>query len=239
MSRGDILLWVVLPYVCLTIFVIGHIWRYRRDQFTWTTRSTQLLERNILRWGVLLFHIGLIAVIGGHILGILIPHSFTESIGITDDAYHVIAVSAGAVAGVVMILGLFILVFRRATNSRVATTTTNRDRLAVLALLIVVTTGVIATLGEGLVGGGYEYRGTVSPWFRKLFILDPDPALMSGVPFIFQLHAISAFILFAIWPFTRLVHAWSVPFKYPGRSPIIYRSRVQTAESQKSVTARR
>lgn len=232
MSRDDILLWVVLPYVCLSVFVVGHIWRYRRDQFTWTTRSTQLLERNVLRWGILLFHVGLLAVIAGHILGILIPQSFTESLGISEDAYHVIAVSAGLVAGVVMVLGLAILVFRRTTNARVAATTTNRDRLVILVLMVVVATGLIATFGESLIGGGYEYRETVSPWFRKLFILDPNPALMSGVPLIFQLHAISAWILFAIWPFTRLVHAWSVPITYMARSPIVFRSRLRLPERQ-------
>ncbi len=239
MSRGDILLWVVFPYACLSVFILGHIWRYRRDKFTWTTRSTQLLERSMLRPGILLFHVGLLMVIAGHIIGILIPISLTEAVGINENAYHVLAVAGGGVAGVMMALGLLILILRRSTSRRVATTTTNNDRVVILMLLLMVTTGLIATVGEGLIGGGYEYRETVGPWFRKLFILDPDPALMSGIPLIFQIHALSAWALFAIWPFSRLVHAWSVPITYLGRSMILFRSRAPVAKGRKAAEARR
>ena len=31
----DIVLWVVVPYVCLAVFVGGHAWRYRYDKFGW------------------------------------------------------------------------------------------------------------------------------------------------------------------------------------------------------------
>ncbi len=86
MSRAELLLWVVLPYVALTVFVAGHVWRYRTDQLGWTTRSTQLLERRRLRPAVLLFHLGLFAVIGGHVLGILVPASVTEAAGLSEDA---------------------------------------------------------------------------------------------------------------------------------------------------------
>ncbi len=69
MSRGDFFLWVAFPYLCLAVFVVGHVWRYRRDQYSWTARSTQLMERRLLRAGSILFHLGILAVIGGHVLG--------------------------------------------------------------------------------------------------------------------------------------------------------------------------
>ena len=72
-DRADLFVWLVLPYVSLTIFVVGHWWRYKRDQFGWTSRSSQLLESRLLAWGSTLFHYGALAVIGGHFVGILIP----------------------------------------------------------------------------------------------------------------------------------------------------------------------
>lgn len=226
MSRGELALWVVVPYACLTVFVVGHIWRYRRDQFTWTSRSTQLLEGRMLRVGVLLFHVGLLAVIGGHVLGILVPKSVTESAGLSEHGYHVISVTAGTIAGAATLTGFAILLYRRLTVPRVRTTTSTSDRLTYLLLGSVMTLGMVATVGENLLGGGYDYRETVAPWFRGLFTLDPDGALMASAPLVYQLHAIAAWLLFAAWPFSRLVHAWSVPVAYLNRpAHILYRAR--------------
>src|SRR5699024_6068104 len=111
----SILLWVVLPYVCLAIFVVGHIWRYRYDKFGWTTRSSQLYESRLLRWGSPLFHFGILFVIGGHIIGLLIPKSWTEAVGISQTAYHWMAVVIGAIAGFCTVVGLVILIYRRRT----------------------------------------------------------------------------------------------------------------------------
>jgi nitrate reductase gamma subunit len=223
-SRVDLLLWVVLPYVCLTIFVVGHFWRYRRDQLTWTARSTQLLEQPLLRVGSLLFHFGVLAVIGGHVLGILIPAGVTEAIGISDHAYHVIALTAGGTSGVAMTLGLFILVYRRASNPRVRATTTRPDLVMYPLLLIATVTGMLAIFGANLVNP-YQYRETVSPWFRGIFTFRPHADEMAGAPFLFQLHATSVWLLYAVWPFSRLVHAWSIPVAYVQRAWIPYRSR--------------
>ena len=43
------LLWITAPYVAFTSFVLGHVWRYRTDQFGWTTRSSQIYESRLLR----------------------------------------------------------------------------------------------------------------------------------------------------------------------------------------------
>ena len=226
-SRAATLLWVVLPYVAITTFVVGHIWRYRRDQFTWTTRSTQLLEARWLKIGGPLFHIGLLAVIGGHVIGILIPKAWTDSAGISENTYRVFSATMGTLAGVATLAGLVILIARRLLNHRIAATTRGWD-VAVMALLgFMVLTGMWNTSIHNLVQGGYDYRETVSPWFRGLFLLDPNASLMTGaaVPLSYQLHAIGGWLLILIWPFTRLVHAWSVPIAYLRRPPIVYRAR--------------
>jgi nitrate reductase gamma subunit len=223
MSGGELTLWVALPYACLTTFAVGHVWRLRSGKLTWTTRSTQLLERRLLRIGSPLFHLGLLAVIGGHVLGILVPKQVTETAGVSEHTYHLVSVAAGTTAGIAMTLGFAILLSRRTRVPRVRRTTTRADRATYLLLGAVILTGMWATVAVNLLGGGYDYRETVGPWFRGLFTLDPDPALMSGAPLVYQLHALAAMLLFALWPFSRLVHAWSAPVAYLRRSPILYR----------------
>ena len=103
MSRLDLVLWIVLPYLSLAVFVVGHVSRYRRDQYAWGARSTQLLERRLLRPGSLLFHFGILAALGGHVLGILVPRSWTEAVGIDEDAYHWLALVGGLASGAAMV----------------------------------------------------------------------------------------------------------------------------------------
>lgn len=224
MSRADLFLWVALPYVSLAVFVVGHIWRYRRDQLTWTARSTQLLERRLLRVGVLLFHFGILAVIGGHVLGILIPAGATEAVGIDEDAYHVLSLVAGGTAGIAMTAGFLVLLYRRLKIPRVRATTDRSDLVMYPILTVAIITGMLATFGSNLITS-YDYRETVAPWFRGIFTFRPDPELMEDAPFLFQLHVTSVWLLYMVWPFSRLVHAWSIPLAYLGRSQILYRSR--------------
>ena len=120
MSRLDTLLWVVLPYAAITTFVVGHVWRWRTDQIGWTTRSTQILERRWLNVGSNLFHLGILMAIGGHVLGILVPATVTEHLGVDEDRYHVISVTMGSIAGALCVAGLAVLIARRLRFPRVA-----------------------------------------------------------------------------------------------------------------------
>lgn len=225
MSRLDVLLWVALPYLCVASFAVGHVWRYRRDQFMWTARSTQLLEHKLLMVGSVLFHVGILAAIAGHVLGILVPRSATEAVGISDDAYHRLAVTGGLAASALVAAGIAVLAYRRLTVPRVAATTLRSDLVLYPVLVLTIVAGIAATMNT--VVDRYAYRETVSPWFRGIFTLDPDGALMVGAPFVFQLHVVTAWLLLAVWPFTRLVHVWSFPVSYLGRAPILYRRRAQ------------
>ena len=224
MSGFDLFLWVALPYMSIAVFVVGHIWRYRRGQLTWTARSTQLLEQKLLRVGSLLFHFGVLAVIGGHVLGILVPAGVTGAIGIDEHAYHVIALVAGGAAGAAMSAGFLILLYRRFAVPRVRATTTPSDMVIYPLLTIAILTGMLATYGANLVHA-YNYREVVSPWFRGIFTFHAHASEMADAPFLFQLHVTSVWLLFAAWPFSRLVHAWSIPVFYLRRAWIPYRSR--------------
>lgn len=219
------LLWMTVPYVALTSFVLGHIWRYRHDQFGWTTRSSQLYESRLLRLGSPLFHFGLLAVLGGHVMGILIPASWTAAVGISEGMYHFISVSAGTVTGLATVAGLAILLYRRITVRAVRQATTANDKMMYVLLAAAILTGMVNTVGDNLIGGGYDYRATVAPWFRSLFTLNPQPDLMVGTPTSFQVHNIIVLTLLAVWPYTRLVHVFSAPLGYLVRPYVVYRSR--------------
>lgn len=226
-STGEVLLWVVFPYVTFAVFVVGSIWRYRYDKFGWTTRSSELYEKRLLRLGSPLFHFGLLFVILGHLLGLVIPESWTEAVGIQEVAYHFVATYMGSVAAVVLVAGLLILIYRRRTSGPVFRATTRMDKTMYVFLAASILLGSWATVQTQLLadGLGYDYRQTISPWFRSLWYLQPQPELMAGVPAAFQLHIVAANLLFVLWPFTRLVHAFSAPVPYLFRPYVVYRSR--------------
>jgi nitrate reductase gamma subunit len=225
----DLFLYVVLPYAAVVLFVAGHVWRYRHDQFGWTSRSTQILEGRWLAWGSNLFHYGALAAIGGHVLGMLIPNWMTAAVGITETAYHWLSAVAGSIAGLVCVAGFLILAVRRAYFPRVRRTTSPTDVAVYVLLGVVIGLGIGETLAVNAFGVGYDYRTSVAVWFRGLFMLDPRPNLMASAPLVYQVHAIAAWFLYALWPFSRLVHAWSLPVQYLGRPYILYRSRYATA----------
>lgn len=228
MTGLNLLVWVAVPYLAIATFVVGHIWRYRYDKFGWTTRSTQLLESRWLAWGSNLFHWGALAAIGGHVLGILVPATWTAAVGVTEAEYHLVSAGAGTVAGIVCGGGLVILIWRRLAFPRIRQTTTYVDVAVYVLLIVIIGLGLVDTIWFNTIQGGYDYRHTVANWFRGIFLLNPRPDLMVTAPLVYQLHATAAWLLFALWPFSRLVHAWSLPFQYLGRPYILYRSRYAT-----------
>ncbi len=229
MSAGPILLYAVLPYAAIATFIVGTWWRYRTDQYGWGARSSQLLESRVLKYASNVFHIGVLAAIGGHVLGILVPSSWTDAVGVSDEAYHVLAVIGGVSAGGAVIVGFLALLYRRIRYPRVRVTTTRADVVVFALLTLGIVTGMLATVTN--FGDTVLYRESVGPWFRNLLIFNPKPELMTegGVSFIFQLHVSVVWLLYAFWPFSRLVHAWSVPVDYLRRSPIMYRTRTSRA----------
>lgn len=236
-SAGETLLWVILPYVAITTFVVGHWWRYRTDQFAWTSRSTQLLDRRVLGWASPAFHYGALAAIGGHVIGLCIPPSLTASIGISEDFYRWFAGIAGGIAGLVTLVGFLGLLYRRTTGPRVRRTTSRMDMLTYLLLTVLILLGCWMTFGHTLfTGNPYNYRDTIGDWWRSIFYLNPDVGAIEGAPLIYQLHAIIAWSFWALFPFSRLVHAWSIPFQYLGRPYILYRRRFRSASVMASET---
>jgi nitrate reductase gamma subunit len=226
MSALDVMLWGVLPYVTVAVLLVGLWWRYRYDKFGWTTRSSQLYESRLLRIGSPLFHFGILVVLVGHVIGLVVPKSWTEAVGVSQHLYHVNAVVLGGIAGATTLTGVAILVYRRRTTGPVFMATTVNDKAMYLVLVLAILTGLAVTaLSAGIVGEEHDYRETVGPWFRSVFRLQPDVELMAAAPLGFHVHTLIGMVLFVVWPFTRLVHAFSAPVGYLFRPYVVYRSR--------------
>jgi nitrate reductase gamma subunit len=225
-TTTQILLWAVLPYVTIAVFVVGMLWRYRYDKFGWTTRSSQLYERKLIRIASPLFHIGILAVVIGHVVGLLIPETWTNALGISESMYHVMALTIGGIAGICTLVGIVLLIYRRRTVGPVFSATTANDKFMYIFLVAAILLGLVATMrGSGVFGEAYNYRETVSVWFRSIFLFNPQIQDMAAAPAAFQIHAIAGLLLFLVWPFTRLVHAFSAPVGYVFRPYVVYRDR--------------
>ena len=223
----DLLLWGVLPYLCAAILLGGLWWRYKYDQFGWTTRSSQLYESKLLKIASPLFHYALFAVLAGHLVGLLIPKRWTDAAGVRQEAYHAVALGVGTLAGVATLVGVAMLIYRRRTTGRVFAATTVNDKVMYVFLVAALLLGIFATLFGGHDAAGHEvnYRETVSIWFRSLLLLQPKIGAMAAATLPFKIHVVAGMLLFALIPFTRLVHAFTVPFHYLFRPYIVFRSR--------------
>ncbi len=234
MTVLDVLLWVAFPYIAAASFIAGHLLRYRYDKFGWTSRSSQMYETKILKWASPMFHYGILGVFAGHVVGLLIPREWLYFIGIDEHMYHLGATWIGTAVAIVTIVGIVLLLSRRGAIRRVARVTTVMDVVMYVLLAGSLVLGTIAVIQFQVLGEGYDYRGTVSPWSRSILLFQPDASFMIGVPLIFQLHVLTSTALFLVWPYTRLVHVLSVPVGYLFRPYVVYRSRDANVGARKT-----
>lgn len=214
----------VLPYIALTVFVFGTIIRYTYFERNWTTKSSEFLDKKSLKWANPIFHLGLLMAFGGHFIGILVPKFVTEMSGVDEHMYHMIALSGGVPAGILFIGGFLLLARRRFLgNARMKRNTSTMDKWLYLVLFLTMATGMAGTLSN--VGGAFDYRESISPWFRSILMLSPDVSLMENIPAVFQAHMFLWMMTAILFPFTRLVHCLSLPFEYLMRANIIYRRK--------------
>ncbi|MGW4751820.1 respiratory nitrate reductase subunit gamma [Streptomyces chartreusis] len=218
------LLWGVLPYVTFALLVAGLVWRHRYDRFGWTTRSSQVYESKLLNIASPAFHYGILFVLVGHLVGLFVPASWTDSLGVSEHTYHLFSLYGGTAAGALTVAGIVLLIYRRRTNAPVFRATTANDKLMYVVLLGAIVLGMVAKLTH-VSGDGYDYRQSIAPWSRSLFTLQPDLDRMAGVPVLYQIHAVVGMALIALVPYTRLVHMFSAPVQYLFRPYLVYRSR--------------
>ena len=219
----NLFLWGALPYIAFTFLIVGTLVRFFYFERNWTTKSSEFLEKKQLRIANPLFHFGLLCVICGHVVGVLIPKTWTAAIGINDHMYHQGALYMGAVAGIIFIVGFLLLMKRRFTVSAMKVNTSGLDKWLYLFLTLAIFSGMAGTLLNA--SGFFDYRVSIGPWFRSLISFMPDPSLMEGVPFMFKFHMLAWMVVAIIFPFSRLVHCLSVPLNYLARPFIVYRKR--------------
>lgn len=221
----------IYPYIALSVLLIGSIARYERDPFTWKTSSSQLLRRKQLVVGSILFHVGILVIFLGHLIGLLTPIDLFHALGVSNAFKQTLAVVAGGIAGVMALVGGLMLFHRRWTDPRIRKNSSFAD-IAILALLLaqlVLGIGTIFVSVQHLDGGEMVKFMT---WAQKIFTFRAGAAAeIADVAMVFKLHLFLGLTIFLVFPFTRLVHMLSLPLRYVTRPGYqIVRSRRKASE---------
>lgn len=217
---------VYYPYICLAVFLLGSLARFDRDQYTWKSDSSQMLRTGSLRWGSNLFHIGILFLFFGHLVGLLTPHWVYEPF-ISAGNKNLLAVTAGGIAGVVCFIGLTLLIHRRMFDPRIRLTSHRTDLPILILLWLQLTLGLI-TLPYSLSHSDGSVMLVLSDWVQRVATFRVGAAEgLIGVAWPYKAHLVLGMTLFLVLPFTRLVHVWSgfAVLAYPFRARQVVRSR--------------
>ena len=217
----------IYPYIALAVFLFGSLVRFQREPYTWKTDSSQLLRRGQLRLGNNLFHIGVLALFGGHLFGLLTPKAVYHAIGLTTAAKQVLAIVAGGVFGTMCLVGLVLLVHRRLAEPRIRATSKPMDIVILLWILATLVLGLISifvSLGhpDGAV------MAQLAHWAQHVVTFQPDAAAyILDVHPIYKTHLVFGMTVFVLFPFSRLVHVWSgfATVRYLARAYQLVRAR--------------
>ncbi len=213
------------PYIALIVFLVGSALRYDRDQYTWRTGSSQLLRAKELRLGSNWFHVGILLLFVGHFVGLLTPPAIYHGLGISTSAKQLLAVIAGGIFGGICLKGIIVLIRRRLTDSRIRATSSRMD-IAILLLIGVQLLLGLLTLPISLYHSDGANMLLLSEWAQRIITFRAGAAdLITDISIIFKLHLFFGITLFLLFPFSRLVHVWSVPLGYVMRPYQVVRRR--------------
>lgn len=210
----DFFIFGVMPYVALTVLIVGSIARYERDPFTWKSSSSQLLRRKQLIWGSVLFHVGIITVFFGHLIGLFTPVWVLDMLGVPYGLKQVLAVIVGGIAGVAALIGASMLLHHRLTDPRIRKTSSLADIgiLALIWLQLAVGIGTIY-LSMGHLDGAEMVR--FMTWSQSVLGLRINAwAQVVDVHWLYKFHILLGLVIVTLFPFTMLVHMLSVPVRY-------------------------
>ncbi|WP_417329776.1 respiratory nitrate reductase subunit gamma [Halomonas cupida] len=224
MSYLHTLLFGLYPYLAGSVFLIGSLMRFDHGQYTWKTGSSQMLSSKRMRWASPLFHVGILVIFFGHLVGLLTPHWMYEPF-ISAGNKQVMAILVGGIAGVMCLVGGTMLLIRRLTDPRVKATSSTMDNLILLLLVLQVALGLL-TIPAAMqhLDGGVMVR--LAQWAQAIVFFKGNAAAhLVGLSWIYHVHIFIGLTIVLIFPFTRLVHAWSAPLGYLGRRYQIVRRR--------------
>jgi nitrate reductase gamma subunit len=198
----------VYPYICLTVFLVGSLIRFDQNQYSWKSDSSQLLRAGSLRWGSNLFHVGILFLFFGHLLGLLTPHSFYGHF-MEAGFKQTVAIYSGGAAGVLCFIGLSLLIHRRVFDARIRSTSHPTD-IAVLVILWVQLVVGLITLPYSWAHSDGSVMLVLADWAQRILTLRTlDTEALVNVPWPFLFHVVLGMTIFLLFPFTRLVHVWS------------------------------
>lgn len=219
-----ILLFGIYPYIAVSVFLVGSLIRFDHGQYTWKTGSSQMLSSRHMRLASNSFHIGILVIFFGHLVGLLTPHWAYAWI-ISAGAKQIIAILVGGIAGVLCFIGGVMLLWRRLFNPRVRASSSAMDTFIIALLVVQVTLG-LATIGPALghLDGGLMLQ--LAHWAQAIaFFQGGAAAYLEGVGWIYKVHIFIGLTIFLVFPFSRLVHVWSLPLGYLFRRYQIVRRR--------------
>lgn len=224
MSYLNTLIFGIYPYIALVVLFVGTWARYDHGQFTWRAQSSQMLRKKNMVLASVLFHVGILVIFFGHLVGLLTPHFMYEPF-MSAGTKQVMAIVVGGIAGVMCLIGGVMLAHRRLTDPRVKASSTFADNMIIVVLMVQVVLGlatILPTLGH--LDGGTMLN--LASWAQSIFTFQGGAAeYMTGVHWIYKLHMFLGLTIFVLFPFTRLVHMLSVPLEYFGRKYQVVRKR--------------
>ncbi|TAK57773.1 MAG: respiratory nitrate reductase subunit gamma [Bacteroidetes bacterium] len=215
----DQVLFIVLPYVSFALFLLISIRRYIRETFTFSSLSSQFLENKHHFWGLIPFHYGIITILTGHLIGFLIPREVLLWNSIPFRLY-VLELTA-FVAAVLTLTGLISIIIRRISVPKMKMVTSVADWILFGIFIFQIVTGIYMAIFHSW--GSSWFAVTAVPYLVSLFTLSPDITFITAMPWMVKFHIISAYLIIAFFPFTRLVHALVIPNPYLWRKPQVVR----------------
>ena len=202
------------PYLCLTVFLLGSLIRFDREQYTWKTGSSQLLRRRQLRLGSNLFHVGILVIFFGHAGGLLTPIWVFDALGVSHSFKQGLAITVGGIAGLMCFVGIALLAHRRLFDARIRANSTVADTGILILLMIQLVLGLLTIFVSMRHLDGEEMIKLMN-WAQSIVYFGSDPAAhVTGVNPLFKLHIFLGLTIFLLFPFTRLVHMISAPVRY-------------------------
>ncbi|HEL4245041.1 respiratory nitrate reductase subunit gamma [Stenotrophomonas maltophilia] len=215
------------PYIAVAVLLIGSWARYDKAMYTWRTGSSQMLSDKGMRIGSNCFHIGILAILGGHLVGLLTPHAVYEHF-ITSSQKQMLAMVVGGVFGALCFIGISILLVRRLFNARVRATGSFGDTLVLVLLFAQLCLGLYSIrISSGHLDGAVMVQ--LAEWAQHIVTFRAGAAdYIEGVSWVYKMHIFLGLTLFLIAPFTRLVHVWSIPISYLWRPYQVVRRRQAT-----------
>jgi nitrate reductase gamma subunit len=219
-------LFQVYPYVCFVVFIVGSLIRFDQAQYSWKSDSSQMLRTGSLRWGSNLFHIGILFLFFGHLIGLFTPHSVYGPF-ISAPTKQMLAVIAGGIAGFVCFIGLTLLLHRRLFDARIRYTSHFADIAVLVVLWIQLVVGLI-TLPYSWQHADGSVMLVLADWAQRIVTLRPvDATALASLPWPYLFHIVFGVTIFLLLPFSRLVHVWSgfAAIGFVFRPPQVVRSR--------------